>query len=393
MKEDSKKILLGFADAIAAIEVVFDLLEKGHELVIFSRRKDSTSLAYCKNITIEYITAPEDNIKDAKKDLLKIIKQNSFDAMMPLDDIALWLCNEIRENISIKFIGPTSDGIEIALNKIKQIDYAKKSGLKVLDTIIISKKTDLDKITFFPLILKPALAVTVEKNKISKDAFYFISSEEDLAKVKMEWNHKTPYIAQPLIKGTGEGLFGYFNKKLYAPSSHIRLRMKNPLGSGSSACMNGSINIAEQEIIEKFLKKIKWTGIFMVEMLKDLENNYWFMELNGRPWGSMALARKKNLHYPAWAVEKAFNASFIPQYRENNDAVIVRHLGRDIIHLLAVLKGSKNKHHVVWPSRLKTIKDVLLPRKNQWFYNYKKGYLKLFIMDTLITLKNQFIKK
>ena len=35
----------------------------------------------------------------------------------------------------------------------------------------------------------------------------------------------------------------------------------------------------------------------------------WFVELNGRPWGSMALARRQGLEYPAWQVTLALDAS------------------------------------------------------------------------------------
>ncbi len=38
------------------------------------------------------------------------------------------------------------------------------------------------------------------------------------------------------------------------------------------------------------------------------------MELNGRTWGSMALARRRGLDYPAWAVQAALDPEFEPPY-------------------------------------------------------------------------------
>ena len=40
-------------------------------------------------------------------------------------------------------------------------------------------------------------------------------------------------------------------------------------------------------------------------LLRDGEGTAWFMELNGRAWGSMALARRLGHEYPRWAVQAA----------------------------------------------------------------------------------------
>ena len=47
--------------------------------------------------------------------------------------------------------------------------------------------------------------------------------------------------------------------------------------------------------------------MFMIELLRDRTGKVWFVELNGRPWGSMALSRRQGFEYPAWHVKLAID--------------------------------------------------------------------------------------
>ena len=65
------------------------------------------------------------------------------------------------------------------------------------------------------------------------------------------------------------------------------------------------------------------------------------MELNGNAWGLMALIRHAGFNYPALMVEIKFGRidfpAVIPEYKKRE----ARHIGRDILHLLFILKGPK----------------------------------------------------
>lgn len=91
---------------------------------------------------------------------------------------------------------------------------------------------------------------------------------------------------QPLIRGVGEGLFGYVGPRgVTAWSSHRRVRMVNPHGSASSACRSNPVDGDLIGPSERFLSAIGWRGMFMLEFLRDSDGEPWFMELNGRTWG------------------------------------------------------------------------------------------------------------
>jgi predicted ATP-grasp superfamily ATP-dependent carboligase len=193
---------------------------------------------------------------------------------------------------------------------------------------------------------------------------------------------------QSFIPGRGEGVFGFFaDGTLHASSGHQRLRMMNPRGSGSSACRSQAPDVITLERTERFLRAIGWHGIFMVELLRDPKDRLWFMELNGRTWGSMALARRVGFEYPAWAVHLALDPTFRPHTPEPQPPKTMRHLGRDIVHLLMVICGPmSNASRYGWPRRLTSVASVLNPWSSDGFYNMRRGCRRLFIADTFDTI-------
>ena len=131
----------------------------------------------------------------------------------------------------------------------------------------------------------------------------------------------------------------------------------------------------------------------MIELLRDRAGRIWFIELNGRPWGSMALARKQRLEYPAWqarlAIDPQFNVVTAPV---STPGLICRHVGREIMHLLFVAKGPKSKALVSWPSLWSTMREVLRIRRNDSFYNLRRDDLKVFFADCYYTVHDNVFK-
>ena len=67
------------------------------------------------------------------------------------------------------------------------------------------------------------------------------------------------------------------------------------------------------------------------------------MELNGRAWGSMALARRRGFEYPAWNVQAALDPDFVPVEPTDPPEILARHLGMELAHLAFVARGPQSK--------------------------------------------------
>jgi len=202
-------------------------------------------------------------------------------------------------------------------------------------------------------------------------------------------------LLQRFIPGVGEGLFGLATPQgVVAWSGHRRLRMMNPHGSGSSACKVSHDIIEECKVpAERFLRLSGWCGLFMIELLRDEAGKLWFIEFNGRAWGSMALARRSGMDYPVWAVKLALAPdSKLDVNKQASSSIVCRHFGREVLHFLFVLRGPKSKALQTWPSAWKTAFQLGRLGDNQGWYNWRRDDPKVFLADSYYTIRDALFK-
>jgi hypothetical protein len=168
--------------------------------------------------------------------------------------------------------------------------------------------------------------------------------------------------------------------------------MINPQGSASSACRSQDVDDELADAAERFLQAVDWRGLFMLEFLRDAAGTAWFMELNGRAWGSMALARRRGFEYPAWTVAAKLDPSFAPPVPDRPPHVTCRNLGLDLVHLLFVARGPQSGAQVKWPRLGDAIRDVLGRQPDGHLYNWTPGQRRVLLADTLGTL-GQYARK
>jgi hypothetical protein len=232
-------------------------------------------------------------------------------------------------------------------------------------------------------MVRPALAVEPRDGKLYRPSGRIATTPEQVPAIAARIGG--PAIVQPLIGGIGEGVFGLaIGGTATALSAHRRIRMMNPRGSGSSACR--SVPVAADVIgpVRELVAKSEWHGLFMVELLRDTAGRPWFIELNGRAWGSMALARYRGYRYPSWAVQSELDTEFTPPAPAKPPEITARHLGREIVHLGTVLVAGG-------APRLATVRDVLTLRRSDRWYNYRPGEARVFVADTWGTVRGHLV--
>jgi hypothetical protein len=131
----------------------------------------------------------------------------------------------------------------------------------------------------------------------------------------------------------------------------------------------------------------------MIETLRDRDGKAWFVGLNGRPWGSMALARRQGLEYPAWHVGLALDErSTEGGTSTSSPGLVCRHLGRELMHLLFVLRGPKSKALGAWPSFWRSLLAVATLRLRDGVYNWRRSDPGVFVADLCYTLQKNLVK-
>jgi predicted ATP-grasp superfamily ATP-dependent carboligase len=396
-------VLIGFAEAMAAPEVAWSLVDSGFRVVAFARRGRSSALRHSRHVECHEICAPESDVQASLSELsglLKSLGSQSIDSrliLFPLDDKAVWLCSKLQLGSPWLLAGPEDTRTDLALNKNLQVEAAREAGFNVPKSALAITTKDLLAFSAeasFPIILKSAECVPVYEGRVYSCRKWICANPEELERATAEWKERVPLLAQSFITGVGEGVFG-----LAAPdgvrawSGHHRVRMMNPQGSGSSACASQPVSEDVRATVGEFIARAGWRGLFMVELLRDESGKLWFVELNGRPWGSMALCRRQGLEYPAWHVELALNKDS----RAGSDApavseIVCRHAGREFMHVLFVLRGAKSDALNRWPSLWKTMGDMTQFHRKDGVYNWRRDDPKVFIADFVYTIRDNVFK-
>lgn len=391
-------VLVGFAEAASAPEVVWSLVDAGFTVAAFARRGRASALRRSRHVTCFEIGAPETDAPGALSDLASVCMAVGGETpiLFPLDDTAVWLCSQQELPLGGRLVGPSGATAELALNKWVQIDAAARAGFNVPRTRLVRTARELHQaVDEYPVILKGAECVVLQNARLLGSGAWICGNRAELERACTEWAERVPLLVQPFIEGVGEGIFGLATPDgVRAWSGHRRLRMMNPHGSGSSACVSEHVSEELRTIAETFIKQSQWRGLFMIEILRDKGGRAWFVELNGRPWGSMALARRQGLEYPAWHVSLAIDSeSTAGKVRGGVAGVVCRHIGRELMHLLFVLRGPRSTALRQWPSLWKALGAVVGIRPGDALYNWRRDDPAVFVSDCYYTVHDNLVKR
>lgn len=366
------RVLIGFADAFAAVESAWSLADAGFEVFAFARAGTRPPLLSSRVVRTVFVTAPEVDAHACARDVAALAVRVGAQVLLPLDDLAVWVCDAMRCALppAVRVAGPTGDAGRFALDKREQLAQARAAGFAV------PARGEQG-----PWMVKCGLAVVERDGRLVRPAGRLARTAEQVGAVAERIGG--PVVVQRALTGVGEGVFGFAHGGgITGWSAHRRIRMANPRGSGSSACR--SIDVAEpvRAHAEKLMAGVGWRGMFMVELLRDADGVPWFMEVNGRAWGSMALALRRGYDYPLWAVRQALDPDFRPASGPAEAPhVVCRHLGRELIHLAAVLRGPTGADVGRWPKRGRTLREMRFSRADRW-YNARRGEARVFVRDT-----------
>ncbi len=229
------RVVIGFAESLAAPEVVSSLADAGFEVVAFSRAGHRCAVRYDRRVTVVDVPAPETSVAATLDALARLFE--TADIVMPLDDAAVFLVDEVTRDTKIPVAGPTGKQARVALDKRVQVGLAAAAGLPVAAWTDVDLGAGLPDGWEPPFMLKPALASEVHEGALRRLSPRRVDSLDEFAELRQAWGDDADVFAQTLVSGVGEGVFGLASPAgIDHLSAHQRIRMMNPAGSGSSAC-------------------------------------------------------------------------------------------------------------------------------------------------------------
>src|SRR5439155_5022393 len=153
----------------------------------------------------------------------------------------------------------------------------------------------------FPCVVKPRFSNAWDGTRFLPDrgtAYVKSWGEVDGAVLSRKQGEHWPLI-QGFVSGQGKGIFALCDHgRAVAWFAHERLRDVQPSGSGSSLRRSAPTQARLRAPAERLLTALEWHGPALVEFRDDDVHPPWLIEVNGRFWGSLALAIAAGVDFP-----------------------------------------------------------------------------------------------
>ncbi|MES9973420.1 ATP-grasp domain-containing protein [Candidatus Thiodiazotropha sp. LNASS1] len=301
-----RNILVTDGNSRAALAITRSLGSKGYKLFVGERVKPSlaSSSKYCNEAVLYPDPVNEyDKFCKAIKEKIDILK---IDLIIPVTDICIFpISNMVKDGvIENKTQLANDDSMKLAANKSELTKQAAGLGVPVPLSQIIESKNNIAvqnlKIPY-PVVVKPSRSRVMVDGKWIFTSVTYAGSYEELRSILEKTNSEVfPIILQERVRGKGIGAFYCYDKgRCIAKFSHRRIREKPPSGGVSVLRESVEIDPDIDRYSQILLKKIKWHGVAMVEYKYDDEKAIpYFMEINGRFWGSLQLAIDAGVDFP-----------------------------------------------------------------------------------------------
>ena len=262
---------------------------------------------------------------------------------IPADDDIFIVAKHIDEfkdlpgNIPIA----STETLNLLDNKNEASELAKSLDIPVPETI---KPGDEKEIEAFSHEYGTPVVLKISHSSAALGVFYLhkdnlLSSLQEI--MKNNGINFGDFIVQRFVRGTGYGVSMLFDHgEMKAKFTHKRLREK--LFTGGPSTLRESVkNPLLEEWAERLLKPVGFHGVVMVEFkYNEQSKNGWFIEVNPRFWGSLALAVHSGVDFPFMLYKMAVDGNIAPVL-DYKTGIRVRWLFGDLLALKNLFMSTK----------------------------------------------------
>jgi predicted ATP-grasp superfamily ATP-dependent carboligase len=358
-------VLVTDGEQRAALAVVRSLGRAGFSPFVLSSR--NRSLAGVSRFARGRYTVP-DSLESPERfaeALTGLAARLDADVVLPVTDASILATLAVRDRLGRAVVPfPSLDAFRRISDKQAVLAEAGALGLAVPAQCTVADHAAANALDArslpFPIVIKPARSTAEAGDRRLKLGVAYARDAAELRQRLSELPVQAyPVLLQQRVIGPGTGIFELvWDGRLVATFAHRRLREKPP--SGGVSVYSESV-IADADLVERsraLLERFEWRGVAMVEYKLDAATGTpYVMEVNGRFWGSLALAIAAGVDFPRLLVELALGREpvVMPPYRVG---VRSRWWWGDIDHLwtrwrhsagaLALPDGSPGRWHTLW---------------------------------------------
>lgn len=288
------------------------------------------------------------------------VAANGIDLVVPVtDEVGLPLAAARTRFDGLTTLAlPDPAALEATHDKPKTIALAKRLGIPIPPTRSVRGLDEAVTVAAdlgYPLVVKPAASRTVlADGTIASHAVAYAATADELRRLPALAGSDEVLLQRWLVgEGIGVDLLMHAGRPV-AALQHRRLREVPPTGGASSLRESVEIDPVLYEHAVRLLCELSWTGLAMVEFRRGLDGVGYLMEVNGRVWGSLPLAVRAGMDFPALLADVLFDgagAAGRPVTTRYRRGVRARNLRLDVAWIKAVATGRHRGRSPACPPR------------------------------------------
>ena len=292
--------------------------------------------------------------------ILQFARANSIDLVLPLTDWTLMPLSRQRNHFAgvCKLALPSESALQAASDKWQTIQLARSVGVAVPETVLVDSAASVSSLSFskFPVVVKDRFSVRwIEEKAVFGSASYANSQPELERQLQTRLQVAGDVLVQKFVGGTGIGFAAFVaGQKIFLPFAWERIREVDPRGSASSCRRSVPLETDLLEESSRLLLATGFEGIAMVEYKRTCDGRLVLMEINGRPWGSIALPIASGFDFPRYWIDWLLTGSLPPQSLEYETGITCRRIVGEMSHLMNLRAGKPagwpRDYPKVWPS-------------------------------------------
>lgn len=308
----TERVLVTDVHELAGLGTVRSLGSAGHH-VIGVHPEGARAAALHSRYLADSFAAPDPwrDLNVYRERLLSLLDENPVDALFPVSEASQVAVRGIADRLpaNVTLVLPHDHSLRFSLSKFESTAAAGRFGVAIPETVFLYDgdqvhRDELDSWSF-PYLVKSD-NVEVEDGSYLRGQTFHIGHHEDLEAVLDRClSTRSRAIAQRHVPGRGVGAFLLrIGGRILLEFAHERLH-EVPYTGGWSALRR---SVDDPRVIapaRRLLDAIDYQGLAMVEFRQQGEEEPVFLEINGRPWGSIALSLHAGVDFPLAALDAA----------------------------------------------------------------------------------------
>lgn len=238
-----------------------------------------------------------------KIDLKRLLEKEAFDLVIPTNDpciIPVQLHRKELENCA-RFYLLDDEVFQITSSKLRSTELARSLGLPTPRSFMIHHSSDLChalQSLDFPIVMKPIRSFN-SSNLSERSEVRKAYTKDDAMRFFTEMKTEEGVLVQETFIGHGMGVEVLAHEgEILTAFQHLRVH-EPPHGGSSSYRRGVPLDPHLFKATQQLMKALRYTGVGMVEYKYNLKTNEWrFIEINGRFWGSLPLAVASGADFP-----------------------------------------------------------------------------------------------